>query len=147
MVTSVADPLAIRMTSGGTQAPSNRRLSEVSKKLVVPQGITGSYWPRLRNTCNQKLGITLDRWQDDVNGLALSKRADGSLSHTIAGMGLSICRQAGKALDVDTALLTANRGWTTMRDVRVGDAILHPSGRTVAVTEVHPIQYDHDCFE
>lgn len=99
MAISEPDPLAIRLTSG-IRDPCNRRLSEVSKKLVIPQGITGSYWPRLRQTCTQKLGITLDRWQDDVNGLALAKRADGTLAHTISGLGMSIARQAGKTFTI-----------------------------------------------
>lgn len=82
--------------TNGIQPTSKRRLSEVSKHLIIPRDIAGSYWPRVRPTCNDKLGITLDRWQDDVCGLALAKHADGTLAHTVGGFGLSICRQTGK---------------------------------------------------
>lgn len=74
----------------------NRKLYEVTRKLVVPVGITGSYWPRVRDTCNDRLGLRLDRWQDGIAGLLLAYRPDGVLAHTIGGFGLCICRQAGK---------------------------------------------------
>ena len=80
----------------GTLPTSERRLSDVAKRLVVPTGVTDSYWYDISDTCTNRLGITLDRWQDGTAGLALAHRADGSLAHTIGGLGLSVCRQAGK---------------------------------------------------
>lgn len=46
--------------------------------------------------CRDQLGIDLDRWQDGIAGLALAHRSDGTLAHTVGGMGLCVCRQAGK---------------------------------------------------
>lgn len=42
----------------------------------------------------------------------------------------------GKLLADSTPVLTANRGWTTHGDLRVGDRVFHPSGRPVEVLAV-----------
>jgi len=42
--------------------------------------------------------------------------------------GIVAGRGSGKALDLDTPILTYNRGWTTMGDVRVGDYVFNESG-------------------
>jgi hypothetical protein len=73
-----------------------RKLSEVAKHLVIPQDITGSYWPSVRETCIDKLGLDFDGWQDGAGGLMLAHRDNGKVAHTIDGVGLSICRQTGK---------------------------------------------------
>lgn len=92
-MTAVAVPAA----RAGLQTPSNRkRLSEVTKHLVKPEGITGTGWFRVRDTCRDKLGVEFDGWQDGAGQLLLAKRADGHLAHTIGGFGMSICRQTGK---------------------------------------------------
>jgi len=135
-----------QLTSEEIEARRNRKLSEVAKRLAVPSGITGSYWPRVRATAGERLGLTLDRWQDGAAGLMLAHRADGVIAHTVGGFGLCICRQVGKCLDVETPLLTTG-GWSTMANIQVGDQVFHPSGRAVAVTEVHPVHYNHDCYE
>lgn len=124
----------------------NRKLSEVAKKLVVPEGIVGSYWPRIRETCNTRLGLSLDRWQDGIAGLALAYRSDGVIAHTVGGCGMTLPRQVGKSIRLTTPLLTGG-GWTTVANIQVGDEVFHPSGRRIAVTEVHPIQYDRPCYE
>lgn len=82
----------------------NRKLSEVTRKLVVPADIAGSYWPRIRDTCNDRLGLSLDRWQDGLAGLLLVYRPDGVLAHTIGGFGLCICRQVGKTHTITCVL-------------------------------------------
>lgn len=74
----------------------NRKLSEVTRRLVIPSDIAGSYWPRVRRTCNERLGLSLDRWQDGIAGLLLAYRPDGVLAHTVGGFGVSIPRQCGK---------------------------------------------------
>ena len=82
----------------------NRKLSEVTKRLIVPAGITGSYWPQVRETCNDRMGLTLDRWQDGIAGLMLAYRDGGNLAHTVGGFGLCICRQVGKTHTVTCVL-------------------------------------------
>lgn len=124
-----------------------RPLSKVAKKLAIPSGIVTTDWGKVRDTCNRKLGIEYDKWQDGCGQLLLAKRADGMLAHTIGGFGLSICRQTGKALSWDTPILTANRGWVPMVDLRVGDRVFHPSGRAVGVTYVSDVKLNHVCYE
>lgn len=102
-------PVAIDVAESGIQTTSsderrNRKLSEVTRKLVVPVGITGSYWTRVRGTCNDRLGLSLDRWQDGIAGLLLAHRDDGMLAHTIGGFGLCVCRQVGKTHTVTCVL-------------------------------------------
>lgn len=54
-------------------------------------------------------------------------------------------RQNGKALDLDTELLTS-RGFVTMTDVREGDEVYHPDGHLVRVAGVSEVMHDHDCY-
>ncbi|MGC5249457.1 terminase [Gordonia sp. DT219] len=50
----------------------------------------------MEHTCRTKLGLTFDPWQNQAGSLALAKRSDGRMAATIDGVGMSICRQAGK---------------------------------------------------
>jgi hypothetical protein len=59
---------------------------------------------------------------------------------------VTVPRQSGKALDCATPILTGNRGWATMGELRVGDTVFHPGGHVVAVTFVSDVQTGHDCF-
>jgi replicative DNA helicase len=52
----------------------------------------------------------------------------------------------GKALALDTPLPTPT-GWTTMRDVRVGDELLGSDGRPVTVTAGTEVLLDRPCYE
>jgi hypothetical protein len=49
------------------------------------------------------------------------------------------------ALALDTKLPTPS-GWTTMREVRVGDELFSETGVRCKVTGVSPIYINHDCF-
>ena len=71
-------------------------LSEVARKVVAPAGITSTGWPAVRHTCEAKLGIEFDPWQDAAGRLILAKRADGKLACMIGGVGMSVPRQVGK---------------------------------------------------
>lgn len=73
-----------------------RKLSEVAKHLVAPTKITSTGWPAVRKTCNEKLGVEFDDWQEGAGRLILAKRADGNLAAMIDGVGLSLPRQVGK---------------------------------------------------
>ncbi|WP_188491985.1 terminase [Williamsia phyllosphaerae] len=53
-------------------------------------------WPAVEETCRSKLGILFDPWQNQSGRLALARRADGRMAATVDGVGMSICRQAGK---------------------------------------------------
>ena len=73
-----------------------RKLSDVARHLHVPTGITSTGWPAVRKTCNEKLGITFDDWQEGAGRVILAERADGNLAAMVDGVGLSLPRQVGK---------------------------------------------------
>jgi hypothetical protein len=50
----------------------------------------------VRKTCNEKLGIAFDDWQEQAGRVMLAKRDDGNLAAMIDGVGLSLPRQVGK---------------------------------------------------
>ena len=52
----------------------------------------------------------------------------------------------GKALALDTKLLTPT-GWTTMKDVQIGDELLDDQGNPCKVTFKSEIFYGNDCYE
>jgi hypothetical protein len=84
------------MTKPGTKAPSRldgRRLSEVARHVVAPNGIKSTSWPKVRDTCD-RLGWGFDGWQDGAGRLILSKRADGM--YAADTVVISIPRQVGK---------------------------------------------------
>ena len=80
--------------------PGTRRLSEVARKLVVPDGITSTGWPAIRDTCTRRLGLGFDEWQAGIGRAILAKRADGKLACMIGGVGMSLPRQVGKTYTV-----------------------------------------------
>jgi hypothetical protein len=123
---------------------STQRLSEVARYVVAPEGLTSTGWPAVRDTC-ERLGWSFDGWQDGAGRLLLGKRGDGLYAADLVAM--SIPRQVGKALDVDTPILTANRGWVPMGDLCVGDAVFHPDGHPTDVVEAHDWQRGRRCYE
>ena len=54
--------------------------------------------------------------------------------------------QVGLALDLDTPIATL-QGWTTMRDIQVGDVIFDEQGHPCNVTYISPIYEDRLCYE
>lgn len=57
-----------------------------------------------------------------------------------------LARDLGKALAVNTPLLTDNRGWTTMGEVEVGDVVFDETGTRCNVTAVHEVLHDRPCY-
>ena len=55
-------------------------------------------------------------------------------------------RQSGKALSLDTVIPTPE-GWTTMGDIKVGDNILSPSGKSVSVIKKTETMCNHNCYK
>ena len=75
--------------------PSTPRLSEVARHVVLPDGVTTTGWPAVKDKCLE-LGIEFRWWQHGAGKVILAKRADGRYAATIGGTGLSIPRQVGK---------------------------------------------------
>jgi hypothetical protein len=55
-------------------------------------------------------------------------------------------REHYKDLANDTPMLTANRGWTTHGDLRVGDSVFAPSGQPTQVVAVTETFTDSECY-
>lgn len=53
---------------------------------------------------------------------------------------------SGEPIALAEPLLTANRGWTTMGDVQVGDLVFAPNGTPVMVSDVHDGHVGRDCM-
>lgn len=54
--------------------------------------------------------------------------------------------QVGKALDVDTPILTT-KGWSTMGDLKKGDYVFAPNGKPVEVLFATEFRYDRECYK
>lgn len=83
---------------------SDRRLSELARHLVVPDGIAGSDF-NMVNRAAARIGIRYDLWQQGFLYLLLAKRADGRYACGTAGGVVSSCRQIGKTFTVGSAIL------------------------------------------
>lgn len=106
--------MASALTKIGT-----RKLSEVTRHLVMPAGIVSTGWTQVCDRCRD-LGIGFDGWQQGAGKLILGKAADGRYAATVGGVGMSLPRQVGKtylvggmvfALAIDTPGLTVI--WTS----------------------------------
>ena len=69
------------------------KLSEVARHIIRPDGIVGTAWPRVRDTC-RNMGWTFDRWQDGLGQLITA--LDGSGLYAADTSVISIPRQVGK---------------------------------------------------
>lgn len=84
-----------RETTPGTRRPSERRLSEVARKVVMPDGIASTGWGDIERQC-EAMGVPFDEWQRGAGRLIMARRKDGSLAATVSGVGMSLPRQVGK---------------------------------------------------
>lgn len=122
------------MASRRATKPGTRRLSEVARKVVQPEGIVSTGWPDVARTCST-MGVEFDEWQHGAGRLILSKRADGLLSTTVGGVGMSLPRQVGKTYllaGLTFALCVNNPGllviWTSHHLGTTGESFLAMQG-------------------
>lgn len=73
----------------------DRKLSEVARHLVMPEGIVSTGWPSIEIQL-ERLGLPLDRWQQGLCQAILAKRESGQYACGIGGAIASIPRQSGK---------------------------------------------------
>jgi hypothetical protein len=59
---------------------------------------------------------------------------------------LLIGRQSGKALDLNTPVLTSS-GWSTIGNIKIGDKLYGNDGRLTNVTNITEIMHNHSCYE
>src|SRR5690625_100081 len=78
---------------------SDRKLSDVTKHLVIPSGVETTEWPILEGHL-ERLEWPLDPWQVGLCTVATGLRADGKYACGVGGMVLSIPRQVGKTYTI-----------------------------------------------
>ncbi len=83
--------------------PGTRKLSEVARHVVQPDGIVSTGYPAVQAKCLD-LGIVHDDWQQGLGRLILGKRKDGKYAATVGGLVMSIPRQVGKTFTVGSII-------------------------------------------
>ncbi|WP_206326328.1 MULTISPECIES: LAGLIDADG family homing endonuclease [unclassified Streptomyces] len=119
-----------------------------------------------------RAGLHLDPWQQHVLRVGMGEKPDGSWS--AFEVAVNVPRQNGKGaliearelwglfiggedlilhsahefkdLDVTTPILTANRGWSTMGELRDGDEVYGPDGQPTKVLAAHPVLTTSHCY-
>lgn len=106
------------MPKSSPTKPGTRRLSEVTKHLVMPSGVVSTGYPAVAAQC-RKMGVVHDDWQVGLGRAVLAKRENGLYAAGVGGVTLSTCRQVGKTFTFGTmifALCILTRGtkvlWT-----------------------------------
>lgn len=114
-----------------TGAPPTRKLRDIARHYVIPEGIKKTAWPSVGKTIGL-LGATFEDWQQQAGAAMLGKSADGI--YAADAIALSIPRQVGKTYMVGwiviglclttpktLAIWTAHHGATaadTFRDLK-----------------------------
>ncbi|WP_269304907.1 hypothetical protein [Aeromicrobium sp. HA] len=80
-------------------------LVEIARHCIFPDDIAFTRYYELIAPELPGMGVTLDRWQQDIWELALGLRDDGSLCCDVMGVTLSIARQAGKTWGIMAGLI------------------------------------------
>lgn len=83
----------------GTIPTSERKLTEVARHVIRPQGIETTGWNPIEKQCTA-MGISFDEWQRGMGKLILAKTRDGKYAATVGGVGMSLPRQVGKTYTV-----------------------------------------------
>jgi hypothetical protein len=78
--------------------------------------------------------------QDVLNQIL--EKAGKELNELVLVLG----RRSGKALAIDTPILTSN-GWKTMETIQIGDFVFGPDGNTTEVIAVSEIMTDRTCYQ
>lgn len=119
------------MTPGiSTKSRADRKLSEVTKHLVIPTGVVSTGWRQVELDCRD-FGVEFDEWQRGIGKIVLSKTADGKYATTVGGVGISIMRQVGKTFTVGSIVFALCRRipnltviWTSHHMKTTGETFL-----------------------
>lgn len=85
--------MSARQPPPPTSHGMDRKLSDVARHVVKPEGIVSTAWPSVAATC-KALTISFDQWQDGSGRLILAKHRDGLYAADL--IVISIPRQVGK---------------------------------------------------
>lgn len=89
--------------------------------------------------------ITLDRGKQKIKLYDAQKRMLLNMVNNRFSANLA-CRQAGKALALNTPIYT-KRGWKTMGDLTTKDRVVGTSGDFIKITHAHEVLYNRNCFK
>ncbi|HMG63642.1 MAG TPA: LAGLIDADG family homing endonuclease, partial [Streptosporangiaceae bacterium] len=136
----------------GARPPDNRPPSKPLIGKTEPRLFTKPLRPLTRLTTRgyevidfaEMIGMPLQPWQQFAVIHALELNPDGT--YRFRTVLIIVARQNGKAMDIDTEILTS-RGFVTMADIVPGDEVYHPSGHLTRVTETSEIMTGRDCFQ
>lgn len=116
------------------KSKADRKLSEVTRHLVIPTGIKSSGWDQVEEDCRD-FGIIFDEWQRGLGKVILAKTADGLYAATVGGTGVSIMRQVGKTFTVGAIVFALARRipnltaiWTSHHMATTGETFLFMQG-------------------
>ncbi len=142
--------------------PRGRRSASSARPDAQRPDLVGSETPRLwtpearRLTRATSRGYEIADFADKVLGEPLlpwqrwlaihAFELDRTGGYRFRTIVVLVGRQNGKALDCRTPILTANRGWITMADARVGDLVYRPTGQPTRVTGVSNVMTGHPCY-
>jgi len=104
----------------------------------LPADLQAEWWSSL--TPEEADGY-LHSWEFLARDEQLPPEGDWTHWLYLAGRG------AGKALALDTPILTVNRSWTTMGELTTDDVIFDDEGKPTAILQVHPVQEKRTCFK
>lgn len=93
---------------------STRRLSEVTRHLVIPEGILTTGWPAVEAQCVE-WGDEFDEWQRGLGRVMLGKRESGEYAATVGGITMSIPRQVAKTFLVGRTVFALSAGFPGLK--------------------------------
>lgn len=135
--------MVVPPTRTGSSRPSERKLSEVARHLILPSGIVTTGWPQVERQL-RKMNTPLDEWQRGLVKSIVAKRANGLYACGIGGAVISIARQSGKTYTVGAlifALCLANPGtlvlWSAHR-ARTHNETFQSMGSMADKAEIAP---------
>lgn len=97
-------------TRTGELRPSERKLTNLARHVILPEGIVTTAWPQVERQL-RKMNTPLDEWQRGLCKAVVAKRVDGLYACGIGGAVISIPRQSGKTYTIGAlifALCLAN---------------------------------------
>jgi phage/plasmid-associated DNA primase len=103
----------------------------------------------VKNAQHDDWDKALNALPDDVRDWYQLRVGQALTGHMTPDDMVIICQGGGangKALDVATPMLTANRGWTTMGDLWEGDEVYGPDGQPAKVTGAYDVLHGRTCY-
>ena len=89
--------------------------------------------------------VNLDRGKETIKLYDAQKEALRTLVEN-RFVSLLSCRQAGKALSLNTPIATT-KGWKKLGELTLEDQIYGSDGQPINITHLHPIEHNRPCYK